>query len=91
MNPKTLFLEKEDLRKFLVSIVNDHRFSECLVYIKAQMNASGLTTEQMHGAELFMSEMLAFPKDEEPQPNWPKVGLDHRLDTPKPNAKKGKK
>lgn len=87
MNPKTIFLEKPELRKFLVSVVNDPKFTESLVYVKAQLTASGMTTEQLHGAELFMAELLAFPIDEEPQPNWPKVGLNHNLDKPTKTTK----
>lgn len=77
-----MFLEKRELRNYLLATVTAPEFEECVVWVKSQLTTKGMTQEQMHGAEMFLAELLSFPLDEQPNPQWPTPGMNHNLDNP---------
>lgn len=55
MNPKELFLKKEDLRGQLASVIGTDWFNECIAYTVAQMHDDhAMTADEMRGVKMFL-------------------------------------
>lgn len=89
MTPKSLFNKQKPLRDYLNAIVKNDSFSECLVYVRAEMmQHPGLTPAGIDGARAFEAILLEFTDEAEESGHFPSPGLDHSIDTKDKNKDK---
>lgn len=82
MTPKSLFNKQKLLRDYLNAIVKNDSFSECLVYVRAEMmQHPGLTPAGIDGARAFEAILLEFTDEATEVGHFPSPGLDHSMES----------
>ena len=82
---KHIFLRKEpgkqSLSEWWVAVVHHENFEMVMTCARAEAMETGLTQEQMKGAEMMLATLLTLPDNEPAFEPYPSPGLVHKMPT----------
>lgn len=80
MTYKETFLRRKELREQLAAVTHADWFKEAMVFIRAEMMSSKVSTEELEGARKFEEVLMTIADFDTDNPAGPSTGLDHHLD-----------
>lgn len=81
--PKERFLQNKDLADKWHAVSSSEWFEEVIVYARAQMIDTKITTEELDGARRFITTLLDLAEHEPRSAKFPSSGLNRNLDVPR--------